>query len=79
MLYSESIAGRGVARLISWLSTAEIVECFNRVFVILKCVNLFLFLLVGYSQLLVRPTLDYAPEMRHSANLQDFRSLVVGT
>ena len=76
MLYSESISGRGVARLISWLGTAETVECFNRVFVILKYVDLFLFLLVGYSQLLVRPTLRYAPEMRYSTNLQDFRSLL---
>ena len=30
--YSESIAGRSVARLISWLGTAEPVDCFNRVF-----------------------------------------------
>ena len=29
VLYSESIAGRGVARLISWLDTAK-VDCFNR-------------------------------------------------
>ena len=29
-LYSKSIAGRGVARLISWLSTAGPVDCFNK-------------------------------------------------
>ena len=32
MLYSESIAGRGVAGLISWLGPAEPVDCFNRVY-----------------------------------------------
>ena len=31
-LYSESIAGRGVARFISWLGAARPVDCFNRVF-----------------------------------------------
>ena len=55
VLFSESIAGRGVARLISWLGTAEPVDCFNRVF---DCYNIsvypiFQFLLVGYRQLLV--------------------------
>ena len=29
-LYSKSIAGRGVARLISWLGTARPVDCFNK-------------------------------------------------
>ena len=32
VLYSESITGRGVVRLISWLGTAELVDFFNRVF-----------------------------------------------
>ena len=32
VLFSESIASRGVARLISWLGTAGPVDCFNRVF-----------------------------------------------
>ena len=32
VLFSESIPSRGVARLISWLGTAEPVDCFNRVF-----------------------------------------------
>ena len=32
VLYSESIADRGVARLISWLSTVGPVDCFNKVF-----------------------------------------------
>ena len=30
VLYSKSIAGRGVARLISWLSTAGPVDCLNK-------------------------------------------------
>ena len=29
-LYSKSIAGRGVARLISWLGTAGPISCFNK-------------------------------------------------
>ena len=29
-LYSKSIAGRGKARLISWLGTAGPIECFNK-------------------------------------------------
>ena len=37
VLFSESIAGRGVARLISWLGTAGPVDCFNRVF---DCYNI---------------------------------------
>ena len=32
VLYSESIAGRGIAILISWLGTAGPVDCFNRAF-----------------------------------------------
>ena len=32
VLYSESIAGRGIARLISWLDTARQIDCFNRVY-----------------------------------------------
>ena len=30
VLYSKSIAGRGIARLISWLGTAGPVDCFNK-------------------------------------------------
>ena len=30
VLYSKGIAGRGVARLISWLGTAGPVDCFNK-------------------------------------------------
>ena len=41
VLFSESIAGRGVARLISWLGTAELVDCFNRVF---DCYNIRLYI-----------------------------------
>ena len=29
-LYSKNIAGRGVAKLISWLGTAGPVDCFNK-------------------------------------------------
>ena len=29
-LYTKSIAGRGIARLISWLGTAGPVDCFNK-------------------------------------------------
>ena len=32
VLYSKSIAGRGVARLTSWLGAAGTIDCFNRVF-----------------------------------------------
>ena len=31
VLYSENIAGRGVAILISRFGTAELVDCFNRI------------------------------------------------
>ena len=29
-IYSKSIAGRGITRLISWLGTAGPVDCFNK-------------------------------------------------
>ena len=45
VLYCESIAGRGVAKLVSWLGTAGPVDCFNRVFE--EYIDLFQFLLVG--------------------------------
>ena len=75
--YSKSIADRGVGRIISWLDTAEPVDCFNKSFdfYILQYIDLFQILLVGYSHLLVGLTLGYAFEMRHSTNLQDFKSL----
>ena len=65
----ESIAGRGIVRLISWLGTAGPVDCFNK-FVILEYIDV----LAGYSQLLVGPTLGYAPKARHSSNLQVYLS-----
>ena len=47
---------RGVARLINWLGTAKpltaLIECLT---VILENIDLFQFLLVGHSQLLVGP------------------------
>ena len=64
-LYSKSIAGRGVARLISWLGTARPVDCFNKS--VSDCyirVNRFLkILLTANSQLLVGSTLGYTPKM----------------
>ena len=45
VLYCESIAGRGVAKLIVWLGTAGPVDCFNRVFE--EYIDLFQFSLVG--------------------------------
>ena len=65
-IYSKSIADRGIARLISWLGTvgqgqltALINHCLT---VILEYIDLFKYLLAGYSQLLVGPTLGYAPK-----------------
>ena len=69
-LYSKSIAGRGVARQQGQLTT--LIEYLT---IILEYINLFQFLLTGHSQLLVEPTLGYAPETGDSTNLQDFRSL----
>ena len=48
VLYSESIAGRGVTALISWSGPDD---CFNRVFE--EYIGLFQFLLVGYRPPLV--------------------------
>ena len=52
-IYSKSIAGRGIARLISWLGTAGPVDCFNIscLTVILEYIDLFKYLLAGSSQL----------------------------
>ena len=73
-LYSKSIAGRGVARLISWLGTAGPVDCFNKS--VPDCYIRVYRFLAGYSQLLVGPTLGSAPKTRYSTNLQDFKSLL---
>ena len=64
MLRNKSIAGRGIARLVSWLSTAD--HCLT---VILDYIDVF-----DRVQLLVGPTL--APKTKHSTNLQDFKSLL---
>ena len=45
VLYSKSIAGRGVARLISWSGISGPVDFFNGVFE--EYIDLFQFLLVG--------------------------------
>ena len=75
VLYSKIIAGRGVARFISWLGTVGPVDCFNRVFdCYIRVYQSFSILFEEYSH---GPTLGYAPETRHSTNLQDFRSLLV--
>ena len=50
VLFSESIAGRGVARLISWLGTAGPVDCFNRVF---DCYNIRVYILVSHIARLI--------------------------
>ena len=76
-LYSKSIAGKGVARLISWLGTAGPSDCINRLFdCYIRVYRSFQFLLVGYSQLLVEPTLGYALEASHLTNFQDFSLLL---
>ena len=63
-LYSQSIAGRGIARLISWWAQqGQLTALINhRLTVILEYIDL----LAGYSQLLVGPTLGSAPKTRHS-------------
>ena len=67
VLYNKSIAGRGIARFISWLGTAGPVDfIIEYLTVILEYIDLFQFLLVGYSQLLVELTVDYATETRYS-------------
>ena len=49
-LYSKSIAGRGIARLISWLDTAGTVDCFNKL--VSDCyIRVYRSFLAGYSQL----------------------------
>ena len=62
--YSESIAGRGIARLMSWFGTAEPVDCFTRVSE--EYIDLFQFLLVGYRP----PLAIYVPETRNSTNFK---------
>ena len=71
-LYSKSIAGRGSSTdKLHLVYTAGPVDCINRLFdCYIRVYRSFQVLLVGYSQLLVGPTLGYAPEMRHSTNLQ---------
>ena len=55
--YYNILLCRGVARLINWLSTARpltaLIECLT--VIILENIDLFQFLLVGHSQLLVGP------------------------
>ena len=63
VLYSESIAGRGVAILISSSGIAGPVDCFNRIYE--EYSDFFQFLLVAR----VQTTLSYAPETRHTTNL----------
>ena len=63
VLYSESIAGRGVAILISSSGTSGPVDCFNRIYE--EYSDFFQFLLVAR----VQTTLSYAPETRYTTNL----------
>ena len=60
-IYSKSIAGRGIATLISWLGTAGPVDCFNKS--LSDCYIRVYRILAGYSQLLVGSTLGYTPKM----------------
>ena len=73
-LYNKSIIGSGIARLISWLGTVEPLYCINRVFECYIRVNrsFSIFICRVTAKLLLGPTLGYAPETRHSTNLQDF-------
>ena len=60
VLYSESIADRGIARLISWLGTAGPVDCF--IDQVLDCyIRVYRSFWLGTAG----PTLGYAPEMGH--------------
>ena len=63
-IYSKSNADRGIARLISWLGTAGPVDRFNKSVsdCYIRVYRSFKYLLAGYSQLLVGPTLGYAPK-----------------
>ena len=68
VLYSKSIAGRGVARLISSLGIAGPVDCFNK-----SVFDCYIRVYQSFWQVqpnLVGPTLGYAPKTRHSTNLQ---------
>ena len=74
-LYSKSIVGRVVARLISWLGTAGPVECFNKS--VSDCsIRVYRSFWLGTANFLVGSTLGYAPKTRHSTYLQNFRSLL---
>ena len=63
-IYSKSIADRGIARFIScWAQQGQLTVLINQCLtVILEYIDLLKYLLVGYSQLLVEPTLGYAPK-----------------
>ena len=74
VLYSKSIAGRGIARLISWLGTAGPVDCFTKL--VCDCY-------IRAYRSFWQGTADFSwvyswlrPKTRYSANLQDFRSLL---
>ena len=60
VLYSKRIAGRGVARFISWLGTAGPVDCFNKS--VSDCyIRVYRSFWKG-TENLVGPTLGYAPK-----------------
>ena len=63
-IYSKSIAGRGIGRLIRWLGTAGPVDCFNKSVsdCYIRVYRSFKIFIGRYSQLLVGPTLGYAPK-----------------
>ena len=67
VLNSESIAGRGVARLISWLGTAGPVDCFNK-----SVSDCYIRVYRSFWQGTANVGWAYSwlhPEMRHSTNL----------
>ena len=67
VLYSKSIAGRGIARLISWLGTAGPVDCFNKS--VPDCyIRVYRYFKIFIGKVQPRPTPCYTPKMRHSTN-----------
>ena len=78
-IYSKSIAGRGIARLISWLSTAGPVDCFNKsvsdcyIRVYRSFLNIYW---QGTAKFWLGLLLATPLKRRHSTNLHDFRSLL---
>ena len=71
-IYSKSIAGRGIARLIRWLGTAGPVDCFNKSVsdCYITVYRSFKYLLAGTANFLLILLLATPLKDRHSTNLQ---------